>query len=101
MAASSRASRSAGTGGWGKARSRASRESGDRSGFGRLWGRIMGNLVTQQSAQAVQGLRGTPFHGASRFVQHGSHHAIAQTLQVVQHEQGTLRGIEFVESLVQ
>ena len=78
MAASSRASRSAGTGGWGNARSLASSDSGDRSGFGRFSECMIGDLVTQQSPQAVQGLGGAPFHGAGRFVEHSGHLAIAQ-----------------------
>ena len=98
MVASNLASRSAETGSRGKARSRVSSDSGDRSGSGYLAGYMIGNLVTEQGPQAIQGLGGTPLDGADRLVEHGRHLAIAQALQIVQHEHGTVRCVEPVQA---
>src|SRR5216683_7260331 len=65
MAANSRASKSLGTGGGGRARSRASKDSADRSSFG-----CMGNLVNQEISDALKRFGGAPFHGAAGFIEH-------------------------------
>src|SRR5438094_8684218 len=98
MAANSLLSRSAGTGGGGKHRNLASKDSGP--GFSDLSGGMIGNLVIHQNSQSVDRLRGAPFECAARLLKHGSTLAIAQTLQVVQHQNRALRDVQTIEELI-